>query len=82
MLARNLALDQPPEAWIVSIQLAEQGDLLTFPVKFSLLKSGTFAWRTRINSKNGMVCLSLLIGYHVQESLLKYSLGSPTSNYF
>ncbi|XP_023730135.1 uncharacterized protein LOC111877860 isoform X2 [Lactuca sativa] len=51
---RNLALDQHPEseASSVSIQLAERGDFLTFPIKFSLLKSGTFAWRTRIVSKN------------------------------
>ncbi|KAL4568657.1 hypothetical protein LXL04_024272 [Taraxacum kok-saghyz] len=49
---RNLALDQPPEASMVSIQLSEKGDFLTFPIKFSLLKMGTFAWRTRIVSKN------------------------------
>lgn len=49
---RNLALDQPPEASIVSIQLAGHGDFITLPIKFSLLKAGTFAWRTRIGSKN------------------------------
>nr|XP_043638642.1 uncharacterized protein LOC122609764 isoform X2 [Erigeron canadensis] len=49
---RNLALDQPPEASFVSIQLADRGDFLTLPIKFSLFKAGTFAWRTRIVSKN------------------------------
>lgn len=58
-VVRNLALDQHPEseASSVSIQLAERGDFLTFPIKFSLLKSGTFAWRTRIVSKNGSIML-------------------------
>ncbi|KAJ0726865.1 putative vacuolar protein sorting-associated protein [Helianthus annuus] len=51
MFLRNLALDQPPEASIVSIQLAASGDFYTSPIKFSLLKAGTFAWRTRILSK-------------------------------
>ncbi|KAI3813329.1 hypothetical protein L1987_18049 [Smallanthus sonchifolius] len=52
MFLRNLPLDQPPEASIVSIQLAAPGDFYTLPIKFSLLKSGTFAWKTRILSKN------------------------------
>ncbi|KAI3665752.1 hypothetical protein L6452_44382 [Arctium lappa] len=48
---RNLALNQPPKASTVSIQLAERGDLITVPIKFSLLKAGIFAWRTHIVSK-------------------------------
>ncbi|KAK9053203.1 hypothetical protein SSX86_029835 [Deinandra increscens subsp. villosa] len=51
LFLRNLALDQPPEASIVSIQLAAPGGFYTLPIKFSLLKAGTFAWRTRILSK-------------------------------
>ncbi|XP_024974996.1 uncharacterized protein LOC112513098 isoform X4 [Cynara cardunculus var. scolymus] len=49
---RNLASNQPPKASNVSIQLAERGDFMTVPIKFSLLKAGTFAWRTHIVSKN------------------------------
>ncbi|KAL8200609.1 hypothetical protein R6Q57_011948 [Mikania cordata] len=52
MFVRNLALDQHPEASTVSIQLAATGDFYTLPIKFSLLKAGTVAWRTRIVSKN------------------------------
>ncbi|XP_071694742.1 uncharacterized protein [Rutidosis leptorrhynchoides] len=48
---RYLALDQPPEASMVSIQFAQR-DFITRPIKFSLLKVETFAWRTRIVSKN------------------------------
>lgn len=58
VFARNLALDQPPEESIVSIQLAAPEDLYTLPIKFSLFKAGTFASRTRIHSKNGMIIVS------------------------
>jgi len=58
VFARNLALDQPPEASIVSIQLAAPGDMYTLPIKFSLLKAGTFASRARILSKNGIIIMS------------------------
>ncbi|KVI02632.1 Vacuolar protein sorting-associated protein 13 domain-containing protein [Cynara cardunculus var. scolymus] len=36
---RNLASNQPPKASNVSIQLAERGDFMTVPIKFSLLKA-------------------------------------------
>lgn len=49
---RNVTFDQNPESSTVSIQLSDQGDFFTSPIKFSLLKATTFAWRTRIVSKN------------------------------
>lgn len=51
ILLRHLALaNQPPQASVLSLRLADQRALSTSSLRLSLLEAGAFAWRTRIIS--------------------------------
>lgn len=54
MIDRHLALaNQPPQAPVFSLRLADQGALSTSSLHLSLLEARVFAWRTRVISSQG-----------------------------